>query len=181
MRKTVTFIPGAFRPPTKAHWSMIQHYAGISDRVVVVISDPRMAVRATVDSGIRLTPDKSKAILDAFKACFGANNVETVVSDEPSPVKGLMKLVSDQHNAVVLIGTSDKGNDAMRYDWLPGKFEDREDIKIRMPSETAYHAKDGMSATDVRNNIGDFGYYRRCLPDGLDEDAIQFVYDVIHS
>lgn len=181
MRKTITFIPGAFRPPTKAHWAMIRHYAGISDKVVIVISAPRAAVRATADPDIQLTPGKSKAILDAFKACFEANNVETVVSNEPSPVKGLMKLISEQHNAVVMIGTSDKGNDAMRYEWLPEKFEDREDIRIYLPSETAYHAKDDMSATDVRNHIGDFSYYKRCLPGGLSGDAVQFVYDVIYS
>ena len=39
--KTIAFVAGSFRPPTKAHFWMVQQYAEKADEVIVLISDPK--------------------------------------------------------------------------------------------------------------------------------------------
>ena len=36
---TLAIVPGSFRPPHKGHWEMIQKYAEIADKVLIIISN----------------------------------------------------------------------------------------------------------------------------------------------
>ena len=180
-RKTIAFVPGSFRPPTAWHWDMISHYASVADYVVVLVSSPRKAVRGFADPGIDMTAEKSKAILDAFKERFGKDNVVIRVSEDPSPVKDVLKALSGLTKAVVIIGTSDKGGDAGRYGWIADEFAGREDIRVLDPAETAYRADPGLSASDVRAGMGDFSAYERALPAGLSPSDVLRIKGIVYA
>ena len=36
---TLAIVPGSFRPPHKGHWEMIQKYAKVADKVLIIISN----------------------------------------------------------------------------------------------------------------------------------------------
>jgi len=120
MRQTIAFIPGSFSVPHSGHWNMISYYAEKADYVIVLVSAPKKAVRRVRDGSVKLSPEKSKAILDMFLARSGLKNVKVLVSGQPSPVRAALKMISRLTGCRVIIGQSDK--DVKRYGWVPGCF-----------------------------------------------------------
>lgn len=55
--KTIALVSGSFKPPTKAHFWMVQQYTDKADEVIVLISDPKSekSVRKTA-LGTIITP-----------------------------------------------------------------------------------------------------------------------------
>lgn len=181
MKDTVAIIPGCFSVPHAGHWRMISHYAGVADYAVVLVSAPKAGSREVSDPNVKLSPWKSKAILDVFLKRSGLNNVRIRVSDEPSPVKAALKAMSRLTDCHVVIGYSDKDG-AGKYGWVKATPEMLAcGVTVADPAKSAFRAEDRVSASDVRRNIRDFERYQSVLPEFLSPGDVDAVRRILYS
>ena len=112
--ETIAMIPGSFKPPHKGHYAMIEHFSNISDRVIVVISEPRESIRRTPGGKI-ITGNDAREILDIYIKASKLPNIELVVN--PQPVKWVYDFMAEDTTPgqKILLGVSGKGDDANRY------------------------------------------------------------------
>lgn len=112
--ETIAMVPGSFKPPHKGHYAMIEHFSNISDRVIVVISDPQSekSIRRT-PGGKKMTSSEAREILEIYTK--GLSNVELVTTSQP--VKWVYDFMAEDTTPgqKVLLGVSGKGEDANRY------------------------------------------------------------------
>jgi len=112
--EVISMVPGSFKPPHKGHYAMIEHFSNISEKTVVIISDPQSekSVRRT-PGGKKITAQESRQILEIYTRHLP--NVELVVST--APVKWVYDYVAEDTTPgqKVLLGVSGKGEDANRY------------------------------------------------------------------
>ena len=124
-RMTVALLPGSFRPPTKGHYGMVEHYLSNPsvDEVVVYISSPKEEKRTI--AGRSIDPIQ---IWNQYVS--GLENVHILKSDSPSPVTAVYEFISEAapQNAVVILGCSEKGADPSRFQAYE-KYK-REDIDV---------------------------------------------------
>ena len=61
----IAMVPGSFKPPHKGHYEMIEHFSNISQKTLVVISDPQSekSIRRT-PSGKQVTAQEAREILE---------------------------------------------------------------------------------------------------------------------
>ena len=52
--EVISMVPGSFKPPHKGHYAMIEHFSNISEKTIVIISDPQS------ESSVRRTPGGKK-------------------------------------------------------------------------------------------------------------------------
>ena len=112
--EVISMVPGSFKPPHKGHYAMIEHFSNISEKTIVIISDPQSekSVRRT-PSGKKITAQESRQILEIYTRHLP--NVELVVST--APVKWVYDYVAEDTTPgqKILLGVSGKGDDANRY------------------------------------------------------------------
>ena len=112
--ETIAMIPGSFKPPHKGHYAMIEHFSNISDRAIVIISDPQSekSIRRT-PAGKKITSNESREILKIYTE--GLSNVELVTTSQP--VKWVYDFMAEDTTPgqKILLGVSGKGDDANRY------------------------------------------------------------------
>ena len=110
----IAMVPGSFKPPHKGHYEMIEHFSNISQKTIVVISDPQSekSIRRT-PGGKKITSQESQQILEIYTK--GLSNVEIVAA--AAPVKWVYDYVAENTfpGQKVLLGVSGKGDDANRY------------------------------------------------------------------
>jgi len=112
--EVISMVPGSFKPPHKGHYAMIEHFSNISEKTIVIISDPQSenSVRRT-PGGKKITSQEARQILEIYTRHLP--NVELVVST--APVKWVYDYVAEDTTPgqKVLLGVSGKGSDADRY------------------------------------------------------------------
>ena len=96
--ETIAMIPGSFKPPHKGHYAMIEHFSNISDRVIVVISEPRESIRRTPGGKI-ITGNDAREILDIYIKAGKLPNIELVTA--PQPVKWVYDFIL--YFAIILV------------------------------------------------------------------------------
>lgn len=110
----IAMVPGSFKPPHKGHYEMIEHFSNISQKTLVVISDPQSekSIRRT-PSGKQITAQEAREILEIYTR--NLSNVELIVSSQP--VKWVYDYVAEDTTPgqKILLGVSGKGDDANRY------------------------------------------------------------------
>ena len=110
----IAMVPGSFKPPHKVHYEMIEHFSNISQKTIVVISDPQSekSIRRT-QSGKQITAQEAREILEIYTR--NLSNVELIVSSQP--VKWVYDYVAEDTTPgqKILLGVSGKGDDADRY------------------------------------------------------------------
>lgn len=112
--EVISMVPGSFKPPHKGHYAMIEHFSNISEKTIVIISDPQSekSVRRT-PGGKKITSQEARQILEIYTRHLP--NVDLVVST--APVKWVYDYVAEDTTPgqKVLLGVSGKGDDANRY------------------------------------------------------------------
>lgn len=104
-KKTVALVGGSYKPPTKAHWYMVEQYTKIADEVVIIVSDPKSAksIRKT-STGTVITAEMAKEIFEVYINRYGfQKKVKAIISPEPSPITALFKYVDNNLNDVNVI------------------------------------------------------------------------------
>ena len=112
--EVISMVPGSFKPPHKGHYAMIEHFSNISEKTIVVISDPQSekSIRRT-PGGKQITAQEAREILEIYTR--NLSNVELIVSSQP--VKWVYDYVAEDTTPgqKILLGVSGKGDDANRY------------------------------------------------------------------
>ena len=181
--RTVAVVPGAFKPPHKGHMQMVQHYADLADRVVVMISP----LARKTPSGKDISFDVSKKIWNIYLRDAGLEDKVTVVrSPVNSPVSATYQFVENsddkpelaQPGDTVIPGCSTKGGDEDRFKANFEKYA-REGVTISDPLSCAFVAPpEALSARDFRAALDDGTGLEKFIPQGVDPDDILDVLGV---
>jgi len=179
--ETVAIVPGAFKPPHMGHVNMVEQYAQVANRVIILISAPTKNARK-LPNGKEITADHSRQIWNLF---VGANpKVEVYESSHASPInaayeisgkagereKAAEKMGMDPISAgdTIILGASNKGGDAKR--WTGADRYVGSDLNLVPPMESAVEplnrpSGEPFSATDMRNLLGDIPANKEQLMD----------------
>lgn len=149
--KTVALYPGAFKPPHKGHFEIVQRLSKVADEVLIIIS-------AIAREGV--TAEQS---LSAWKTYLPLlPKAKLVISDKPSPVSYVYNVIKENPttNFIVAFG---KGEEA-RFNALLDK--------TKYPNVKVYDAGniEDLSATNFRNalKLKDQVEINKFLPQGID-------------
>ena len=155
VRRTVALVPGAFKPPHRGHLEMVEHYAGMADKVVVMVSP----LSRKTPSGNEVGFSTSKAIWEVYLRDAGlADKVKVIRSPVNSPVSATYEFVANENNSPelaqpgdrVIPGCSTKGGDESRFQANFEKYA-REGVMITDPISCAFAASgEALSARDFR-------------------------------
>lgn len=149
--KTVALYPGAFKPPHKGHFEIVQRLSKVADEVLIIIS-------AIAREGV--TAEQS---LSAWKTYLPLlPKAKLVISDKPSPVSYVYNVIKENPttNFIVAFG---KGEE-VRFNALLDK--------TKYPNVKVYDAGniEDLSATNFRNalKLKDQVAINKFLPQGID-------------
>jgi hypothetical protein len=149
--KTIALYPGAFKPPHKGHFEIVQRLSKVADEVLIIIS-------AIAREGV--TAEQS---LSAWKIYLPLlPKAKLVISDKPSPVSYVYNVIKENPttNFIVAFG---KGEEA-RFNALLDK--------TKYPNVKVYDAGniENLSATNFRNalKLKDQVAINKFLPQGID-------------
>ena len=148
---TIALFPGAFKPPHKGHFDVIEKLLQAADQVVVIVS-PQTREGVTADESI--------AVWDLYKNKFNGP-VEIKISADASPVKEVYEVVKNNPDTNFIVAF--------------GKGEmDRYKSIEKYPNVKVFDAGaiEGVSATNLRmalaqKNEEEIAKY---LPDGISVD-----------
>ena len=185
--ETVAIVPGAFKPPHMGHVNMVEQYAQVANRVIILISAPTKNARK-LPNGKEITANHSRQIWNLF---VGANpKVEVYESSHASPInaayeisgkagereKAAEKMGMDPISAgdTIILGASNKGGDAKR--WTGADRYVGSDLNLVPPMESAVEplnrsSGEPFSATDMRNLLGDISTNKEQLMDFVGDNV----------
>ena len=177
VRRTVALVPGAFKPPHQGHLEMVQHYADMADRVVIMVSPlPRRT-----PSGKEVGFSASKAIWEVYLRDVGlSDKVSVIRSPVNSPVSATYQFVANedenpelaQPGDRVIPGCSTKGGDESRFQANFEKYA-REGVSIADPISCAFVASgEALSASDFRAALDAGAGLERFVPESTDPNEI---------
>ena len=175
--RSVAVVPGAFKPPHKGHLEMVQHYADMADKVVVMVSPLPRKTPSGREIGFAL----SKKIWDIYLRDTGLDNkVEVIRSPVNSPVSATYQFVTNEDDSPelaqpgdrVIPGCSTKGGDESRFKANFEKYA-REGVTIADPLSCAFVASgEALSASDFRAALDSGEGLERFIPQKTDPDEI---------
>ena len=181
--RTVAVVPGAFKPPHRGHLEMVQHYADMADKVVVMVSP----LARRTPSGKEVGFSVSKAIWDIYLKDAGlSDKVEVIRAPVNSPVLATYQFVENKDDSpelaqpgdAVIPGCSTKGGDESRFKSNFEKYA-RDGVKIIDPLSCAFVAPgEALSARDFRAALDAGEGLERFIPDGTDAGEILSVLGV---
>ena len=172
----IAMVPGSFKPPHKGHYEMIEHFSNISQKTIVVISDPQSekSIRRT-PSGKKITSQEARQILEIYTEDL--SNVELVVATQP--VKWVYDFVAEDTTPgqQVLLGVSGKGDDANRY--LGAQKYAPEGVSIQASVFTDSDLD--ISASNIRKLLDSptLGEIDQFLPNHLDQGKKERVLQIL--
>jgi len=148
---TIALFPGAFKPPHKGHFDVVEKLLKAADQVVVLVS-PKTREGVTADESI--------AVWNLYKPKFNGS-VEIKISSDASPVKGVYNVVEENPdtNFIVAFGK--------------GEMDRYKNIE-KYPNVKVFDAGaiEGVSATNLRMALlkKDQEEIAKYLPDGISVD-----------
>ena len=185
-QRTVALVPGAFKPPHRGHLEMVQHYAEMADRVVIMVSP----LARKTPSGKQVGFEASKAIWEIYLRDAGlADKVDVIRAPVNSPVLATYQFVENKDDSPelaqpgdrIIPGCSTKGGDEVRFK-NKANFEKyaRKGVQIADPIECAFAASgDALSASDFRAALDSASAgLDRFVPDGTDPQEVLGVLGV---
>lgn len=185
-KESVALVPGSWKPPTAGHWDMIMQYSKVADRVAVIISKPSDKYVRSNSDGKSVSPEDSKEIFEIYKKAYGVDNVDIIVSSHTSPVSAAFDYAEfELHDTTVIFGASKKDGDFKRwYNVSRYMGKNNPTINVIDPAETAVepmkNSDVNISASDWRDHITDIGIYKDFIPDGINDEDIQTIYNILN-
>ena len=152
---------------------MIEHYAKLADRVVVLISPKEK-------DGI--TAKTAEVILNLYLDDANLTNVDVEIAQAASPVRAAMEYGNspEMRGAKIILGASTKGGDAAeRFAGNVQKYV--EDAEVLNPLDYAFDPiGEVLSATDFRNALRAIDTIERFLPD-TSKDRAGYIADMVNK
>jgi len=177
IQRTVALVPGAFKPPHKGHLEMVQHYANMADKVVIMVSP----LSRRTPSGKEVGFSASKAIWEIYLRDIGLlDKVSVIRSPVNSPVSATYQFVENEDDNPelaqpgdhVIPGCSTKGGDESRFQANFEKYA-RDGVSIADPISCAFMASGGaLSASDFRAALDAGTGLERFIPESTDPNEI---------
>jgi len=183
VRRTVALVPGAFKPPHRGHLEMVQHYADMADKVVIMVSPlPRRT-----PEGKEVSFSTSKAIWEVYLRDAGLlDKVNIIRSPVNSPVSATYQFVTNEKDDPdlaqpgdrVIPGCSTKGGDESRFQANFEKYA-RDGVSIADPISCAFAASgEALSASDFRAALDAGVGLERFVPESTDPNEILAILGV---
>ena len=183
VRRTVALVPGAFKPPHRGHLEMVQHYADMADKVVIMVSPlPRRT-----PEGKEVSFSTSKAIWEVYLRDAGLlDKVNIIRSPVNSPVSATYQFVTNEKDDPdlaqpgdrVIPGCSTKGGDESRFQANFEKYA-RDGVSIADPISCAFAASgEALSASDFRAALDAGVGLERFVPGSTDPNEILAILGV---
>ena len=149
--ESIALIPGAFKPPHRGHLNLAEYYATKADKVIVLISSPLKDIRA-LPSGQVLTSDISEQIWNAYPK---SDNIEVRKSDKASPVSAVYDFIESgaPRNATIILGCSEKGDDASRFKSFQRYAREDLEIEVRPCQLESKHSPEYMRTLEQNQDI----------------------------
>ena len=183
--KTIALIPGSFKPPHKGHFDMIKHYARICDEVFVAISGQTNVASQRNDKFGRTMPNfVAGEILEIYCDAAGIKD-KVSISMTLNPMNWVNSMLHHMSNCKVMLGLSDK-DDPSRFDqFTSDRFKSTlQNVEILDVAENAAPATtegdENISATFIRNHIDEKDALRKVLPDELNEQQFNQVFEILN-
>ena len=169
--ETVAILPGKFKPAHRGHLDMIEHYARLADRVVVLVSPKEK-------DGI--TAQTAAQILHIYLDDANITNADVEIAQFASPVRAAMEYgnLPEMEGTKIILGASTKGGDAAeRFGRNVQKYV--ENAEVLNPLDYAFDpVGEVLSATDFRNALRSGEDIERFLPD-TSKDREQDIVDMV--
>ena len=169
--ETVAILPGKFKPAHRGHLDMIEHYARLADRVVVLVSPkPRDGI----------TAQTAAKILHIYLDDANLTNVDVEIPDAPSPVGAAMNYGKrpEMKGTKIILGASTKDGDAAeRFAGNVQKYA--EDAEVLNPLDYAFKpVGEVLHASHFREAIANGSDINKYLPD-TSKDREQDIVDMV--
>ena len=171
--ETIAILPGKFKPAHRGHLDMIEHYAKLADRVVVLVS--------SVDKD-GITAETAEQILNLYLDDANLRNVDVEIPENNSPVRAAIEYGNspEMRGTKIILGASTKGGDAAeRFAGNVQKYV--EDAEVLNPLDYAFDPiGEVLSATDFRNALRNDEDIERFLPD-TSKDRADYIADMVNK
>ena len=174
-------IPGAFKPPHRGHYQMVEHYAKLfpNGTVTVLVSPLAASERKGFDAATQADVGVKESLGIWNMYVNHLTNVTVIVSDMRSPVQATYEFVGNegplQKGDCVMPGASTKGGDEKRWSsFAKGAQKYAKDgVAILDPIQNAFTPQENLSATDLRVAMknGDVEGMKAFLPDHIKDRA----------
>jgi len=184
--RVVVLVPGSFKPPHKGHYEMVRQYSEAypNGQIQVLISNPAgRNIRKTKDNKV-ITPEVAKQIFDLY--VVNLRNVEVIIPGYNSPVTAAYEtLRTFPPGTNVILGASKKDDDWKRWSYaIPWAEKQGLQLNIEDPLKSAVDVvmSDGgrpYSADNIRRNFDNFEAIRPDIPDHVEPEAIEQIFDEI--
>lgn len=184
--RKIAFIPGAFRPFGDHHMKMAKHYSDMCDEVILVVSNPKNQESTRITSNnSEISPEDAKSIIELCLKDSGIHNITCQVSDDPNPIRTILRDISKLRDCQVVLGVSSKDDDQDRYDSIDKDYFSGNNVMIIPPKETAFSPIKSygieISASDIRKHISDKEMLRSYLPVYVEDDTFNKIYGILNG
>ena len=159
-------IPGAFKPPHRGHYQMVEHYANLfpSGIITVLVSPLKASERGGFDPETQADVDVKESVAIWKLYTNNLSNVAIKVSDMRSPVRATYEFVENldpldvgedaepAEKICVVPGASTKGGDEQRWSSFAKNAQSyaKEGVTVLDPISNAFSPKEDLSATGLR-------------------------------
>lgn len=174
----IALIPGAFKPPHKAHLALVKQAAKVSDRVIVYISP--LGRQLTKTDTRNVTAQMSQKIWNLYLKAEGlANKAEVRIATVNSPVITTFDFISNKNDnpeysqagqTIILFSGTQEGDDK-RFAYSDFSKVAKKGVNVELRAEKS---PVGISGTKMREAIAnnDKKKLMSFLPDSVDKKEV---------
>lgn len=183
-----TFVIGSFKGLHTGHVEMIKHYAEISSKVVVYVTDPKSAARKT-EIGSYISAKVAKEVLELVCMREGIYNVSVEIS--PAAFQQVVEDIKELNEEAKRLktvyyftfGCSNKGDDLEKRNQFDiNKYtKDCKNAVLCDPSKFVYETVGDNNASDIRANITNKKFIKDHMPKSLTNYDIDYIYNLYNN
>jgi hypothetical protein len=164
--EVIAAVAGGFKPPHRGHLEMIQHYAGIADRVKLFVGHSPRPIRGD-QAGRSINAEQSLAVWNQYLRDAGLSDRVEVEIISGSPMKASYSVLEDASpGQTILMGCGEKDTYFSPEALAKYTPEGVQAQAAPCPNIVDPNTKKPYSATAVRDTIknNDFEAFSRFLP-----------------
>lgn len=187
----IGIFPGKFKPPHAGHFlgakEMVDSYD--ADFVYVLISRKKI-VRQAGDKKIRITPEVSKKMWDAYIDENGyKGKIIATIPNYPTPIQGMLEMLRDlEPGSTALVSKGEKDGSDGRFKTM-GRFISKNNLPIKAIQVAGSMSSTGASGTLLGDAVvtGDIETFKKMVPLSgasamkLWEDLMKDIVDSSHE
>jgi len=175
--RTVAIIPGAFKPPTRAHLGLVESYLTMADEVLILISAPTRKGRS-LPNGKEVTAEISKQIWEMLLSSEALMNVKVEISPHASPITAAYEMIGDDGpfkvGDTIILGVGDKGNDPKRFSGAGKYVKEGVNFKV-IPGQLDGHSREYLTLLDSWDSYEQMPSAGGGNPEAINASDLRFI------